>query len=370
MRRKMNIVLLFLMLVTSAPGTVFAASDTQKVEAELQQLIEQIRYQEEQRNLDEAVRLAGELINRTIDHFGNVDNRTKDALWVMAGIYERAGMWPHYLSVIKRLHSMAQSLYGNAGPRDELARYSYILGQAYVRAGNYADAVPQYQQALATNQNSENYRDQCRYMTALAETYERLENWDDAERAYQKAATTAEKLKDETFPYALDSIYRLYEKLYNRSGRMHPQAESLNKRRIDAWSRLKDREVSVGAAYEDLGDVYFARARYGDAETAYRKAAAISQKRYGRDNKVATVPLSKLAQALAMQQRLEEADALYLHTISVWEKEDIPPSASITSRWHRYLELLSAAGETERAIQLQGRIDALSDRRVSSENRR
>ena len=370
MRHKIRNLFVLSVLVTGGLTLAATPKDTAKVEAEMAQLTEQIKHQEAAGDWQNAGTLASQLVGLTIRHYGKVHARTKDALWVMAGIYERAEMWRQYLAVIKRLQTVAESLYSQEKDSEQLARYAYVLGQAHVRVGNYTDAAHEYQRAVAMIEKSGELRDQYRYLSALAETLEKLEKWEDAEKTYQRAAIAAESLGDYTFGYALDAINRLYEKIYTMTGRVHPDAEALNKRRIEAWSSLNDRVVSVGAAYEDLGDVYLATARYADAEAAYRRAVAISKKRYGEDNKVATSPVSGLAQALAMQNRLDEASALYLETIAVWEKESIAPWTSIVVRWQSFAELLATAGKKEKAAQFKQRVDALSTRHTASGSKR
>ena len=358
MRHKITILSVVTLLTTLGTALAAAPKEDEKVEVELVQLTERVKQQEAAGDPQSAAASA----SVTIRHYGKAHAKTKDALWVMAGIYERAELWPQYLAVIKRLHTVAKSLYGQDKNSIDLARYAYILGQAYARVADYADAAREYQQAVAMVENSDDFRSEYKYLSALAEAFEELEKWEDAEKTLQRAATVAEKFGDYTFGYALDAINRLYEKIYAKSGRVHPEAEALNKRRIEAWANLEDRVVSVGAAYEDLGDVYLATNRYADAEAAYRQAVAISKKRYGEKNKVATSPVSGLAQALAMQKRLDEAGKLFMETIAIWKKESIAPWAHIIARWRSYIDILAAAGENDKAENFQRRVDALTER--------
>ncbi len=209
---------------------------------------------------------------------------------------------------------------------DRLASVHVILGIIYREAGQYEDAIKEYQQALLDD--SVNFG----ALQELAEVYENLGRLEKAEETYKQAI----KLKPSYWRgySTLGYYYYIYgrnveaEKMYRRSTELMTE-NVLGYNNLIAVYYLLDQNDQAEAifeksiaikpssdAYSNMGMIYFMQRRYADALAMYEEAIELG---VGEDTHVIWANLADSYRYTPGYS--EKAPEAYQHAIQLAEKE-------------------------------------------------
>jgi len=106
----------------------------------------------------------------------------------------------------------------------------------------------------------------------------------------------------------------------------------------------------------------FTQAQYGQAESLYQQALAINEKVRGADHLDTAGTLHLLAVLYQDQGKYEEAEPLYLRSITTMEKL-LPNHPNTAIVLESYAGFLRKVGREKEAIELEGRARAIREKR-------
>lgn len=150
------------------------------------------------------------------------------------------------------------------------------LGSVYEERGDYTKAIDTLNQALSLEAGPENLKERTETLTLLGDAY-----------LYTNRYSTADVIFRQTLVN--------YQQIY---GPMH---------------------IRVGSAHIDLGHIQANLGNYPEAEKHYRQALVIARSWGGKDSQATVMPESYLAQAVDLQGRYKEGEALLQHALTVVE---------------------------------------------------
>jgi tetratricopeptide (TPR) repeat protein len=195
--------------------------------------------------------------------------------------------------------------------RNDDADIINLLGNALYQAGQYTEAEPHLNRALAIREKAlgANHRKTATSLNNLAALYDSQGKYAEAEKLYMRALAISEKTLGADHPETAVSHNNL-ALLYASQGK-YAEAEPLVKR------SLAIDEKALGADHPDtarslnnLAGLYAAQGKYAEAEPLYKRSLAVSEKALGAGHpKVATV-MENYAELLRKMNR--EAEALEL----------------------------------------------------------
>jgi tetratricopeptide (TPR) repeat protein len=144
-------------------------------------------------------------------------------------------------------------------------------------------------------------------------------NYAEAEPLFQRALALREKLLGPDDPNVATSLNNLAA-LYQVQGR-YAEAETLLKRSlaIDETALGPD-DPGVATDLNNLAVLYWTEGRYAEAEPAYTRALAITEKALGADHPDMAQPLNNLGLLYLAQGRYADAEPPFKRALSIWEK--------------------------------------------------
>ena len=190
----------------------------------------------------------------------------------------------HAAAVVPQEEALTQAAYLNAE------------GVAWMAAGQYADAQPPLEHALALREKvlGPEHPDVAQSLNNLAELYHAQGRYADAEPHYQRALAIQEKVLGPEHPDVATSLNNLAA-LYHAQGR-YAEAEPLYQRALAIWEKaLGPEHPDVATSLNNLAVLYHAQGRYADAEPLYQRALAIREKVLGPEHPDVATSLNNLA---------------------------------------------------------------------------
>jgi tetratricopeptide (TPR) repeat protein len=112
----------------------------------------------------------------------------------------------------------------------------------------------------------------------------------------------------------------------------------------------------------ELGVLLESKARYEDAEPLFRRALAISEKRYGPDHPSVAIYLNNFAGLLRDTNRLSEAEPMYRRALAIGEKSDGPDHPNVATRLNNLAGLLRATNRLSEAEPMYRRALAIVEK--------
>ena len=206
------------------------------------------------------------------------------------------------LKNIQLAYAAAAAYYRQAAaviPKDEAikqAEYLNYEGMAWIAAGQYADAQPPLEHALALREKvlGPEHADVSASLNNLAALYHTLGRYADAEPRYQRALAIGEKVFGPEHPDVATTLNNLAE-LYRAQGR-YAEAEPHYQRALAIREKVLGPEhPDVAMSLNNLAELYRAQGRYAEAEPHYQRALAIVEKVLGPEHPNVATSLNNLA---------------------------------------------------------------------------
>ena len=187
--------------------------------------------------------------------------------------------------------------------------------------GQYPEAEPLYQRALATREQTlgQSHPDTATSLNNLAVLYYHQGKYEQVEPLYRRAIAADEKTYGTDHPEVATDLNNLAE-LYRSQGK-YEQAEPLYQR------ALAIREQALGQSHPDtatslnnLAALYRNQGKYEQTEPLYQRALAIREQTLGQNHPDTAQSFNDLALLYKSQGKYEQAEPLYQRALAVYEK--------------------------------------------------
>jgi tetratricopeptide (TPR) repeat protein/tRNA A-37 threonylcarbamoyl transferase component Bud32 len=129
-------------------------------------------------------------------------------------------------------------------------------------------------------------------------------------------------------------------------------AEQLSLEAIRGWeATLGPDSERIGAALNNLANLYYDQKRWSEAESAHLRAIAIKRKVFGEEHYYVAQSLSNLANVYIEQGRLAEAEDLAQHALAIKRRVLAPDHFEIGVSLHNLGDVALKAGRPDRAAE-------------------
>ena len=192
------------------------------------------------------------------------------------------------------------------------------LAMLYYSQGNYGEAEPLYQRALAIWEKARGpeHPNLALGLNTLAALYFTQGKYGEAEPLLQRALAIAEKALGPEHPNVATSLNNLAA-IYFTQGK-YGEAEPLYKRALAIWEKgLGPDHPDVATSLNNLAALYRNQGKYGEAEPLYQRAIAIQEKALGPDHPKVATSLNNLAALYDAQSKYGEAEPLLLRALAI-----------------------------------------------------
>jgi tetratricopeptide (TPR) repeat protein len=245
----------------------------------------------------------------------------------------------------------------------ELPEAASLLGKAgkfLCDHGQYTEAEPLYQRALAIDEKSlgQDHPDVATRLNNLAQLYWNQGRYTEAEPLYQRALAIDVQTLGAKHPDTADTLHALAG-LYQDQGQ-YAKAKPLYER------VLHIREKALGAEHpktagtlHDLARLYQDQARYAKAEEFFQRALHIREKALGAEHPDTSATLHALAWLYQKQSQYEQAKPLYERALSIREQTLGAEHPRLVSILENYASLLQKMKRKAEAAKLEERAKAI-----------
>lgn len=200
----------------------------------------------------------------------------------------------------------------------EFANDLYALARKYYSQGNYVQAEPPLQQALAIYRTKlgEDHPDFAKCLDILAEIYRARGEYAQAEQLFRQASDILRKALGETHPDVAISLHNLAG-LYRSKGD-YAQAESLYQQALMIYEKaLGEDHPHVAVSLNDLSDMYYERGDYGHTEPLLQKLLKIRRKNLGETHPDVATTLHNLAELYFEKGEYAQTEACLQRALSI-----------------------------------------------------
>ena len=209
-------------------------------------------------------------------------------------------------------------------PQDEAltqAAYLNAEGSAWIAAGQYAEAQPPLEYALALREKGlgPEHPDVAVSLNNLAEIYRAQGRYADAEPLHKRALALREKGLGPEHPQVAQSLNNLAI-LYYGQGRYADAEPHLKRALAILVKALGPEHPDIALSLNNLADLYYTQGRYADAEPLYQRALALREKALGPEHPDVAVNLSSLAELYRAQGRYADAESHFQRALAISEK--------------------------------------------------
>jgi CHAT domain-containing protein len=235
-----------------------------------------------------------------------------------------------------------------------------------VAQGNYSQAEPLYQRALAIYEKRLGKE---HFLVAyslgnLATLYVELGNDSQAEPLIQRALAIREKVLGKEHPLVADSLGNL-ALLYVTQGN-YSQAEPLIQRSLAITEKVLGKEhFLVADSLGRLALLYVAQGNYSQAEPLYQRSLAIYEKRLGKEHLAVAQSLNNLAYLYWAQGNYSQAEPLYQRSLAIAEKVLGKEHPRVAQSLGRLALLYRTQGNIARALEFQTRSTNIEQRNLA-----
>lgn len=214
--------------------------------------------------------------------------------------------------------------------------------QRLIKDGRPSEAIPVAERVVALSEVQFG-KESAPYATALnrlAQAYRATARWDEAEKNYKLARTLRERHDKQKLTDTLNDLGLLYL----ATGRFG-EAEPLLKQAVaDYTARYGADNIYVATASANLGLLYRSQGRYAEAEQLMQRALDIRRSKRGPDHLEVANSLSNLAGLYRDQKRYAEAEVLVTQALAIRQKQLGPDSPQIASSLNILGEIYRAQG--------------------------
>jgi CHAT domain-containing protein/tetratricopeptide (TPR) repeat protein len=309
------VVILILASLISTPAPAQEAR-WKELDARVEQLYEQGKYNEALPVAEEALRVAEAT-------FGAEHLNTATALSRLGWTYSALGKYDEAEPLYKRILAIGEE--SNVPDHPYLASILDNLAVLYIKKGKYAEAEPLFKRILAIDEKSKgpDHPDVATSLTNLVKLYSIQGRYAEAEPLFKRSLAIEEKSKGPDHPDVAASLTMLAT-FYFIQWRF-AEAEPLYKRSLAIREKaLGADHPDVATSLSDLATVYSQQGKYAEAEPLYKRSLAIREKALGPDHPDVAKSLSGLASLYTAQGRYAEAVSLLKRSLAIVEKSKGP----------------------------------------------
>ena len=243
-------------------------------------------------------------------------------------------------------------------------RASATWGGLYHDHGNYAEAEPLHQRALAIVEKAlgPEHPSVATGLNNLAEVYSAQGRYAEAEPLHKRALAIREKALGPEHPDVAQS-------LNNLSGLL-PLPGPLRRGRAVLQPGAGDRREGSRAGAPQRGHapqqpggaLSGTRGNYAEAEPLHRRALAINEQALGPEHPLTAISLDNLAVLYNKQGRYAEAEPLYKRTLAIFEKALGPEHPDVAMYLENYAKLLRHMNRGAEATDMELRAKAIREK--------
>jgi tetratricopeptide (TPR) repeat protein len=233
-------------------------------------------------------------------------------------------------------------------------------GFYFSERGQYTDAAPLYQQALAIRQQSlgTDHPDVASSLNNLAMLYQDQNSFAEAEPLLQQALAIRQQAFDADHPDIAQSLNNLALLYYQQS--KLADAESLLRQALAIWEKaLGPDHPNVATSLNNLAGLYRQQGKFAEAEPLFQQALAIDEKALGPDHPDLATDLNNLALLYKQQGKLADAEPLCQQALVILENALGPQHPRLATCLKNYASLLRALHRDNEADQLDARAEAI-----------
>jgi len=270
-------------------------------------------------NLDSAIAVAKEALERVERQFGKSDTTVASMLNILGKLYTDHAKYAEAEPLLKRALEIREKALGF--DHQKVAASLRNLGMLYYDQGRYAEAEPLLKRVLEIREKAlgPDHRDVAASVNNLGILYEDQGRYAEAEPLLKRALKIWEKNLGPDHPDVATSLNNLGN-LYKDQGR-YAEAEPLYKRSLKIWEKAFGPDhPDVALSLHNLGGLYHKQGRYAEAEPLYKRSLKIWEKNLGPDHPDVALSLNNLGTLYMDQGRYAEAESLYKRSQEIWEK--------------------------------------------------
>ncbi|MDJ0578672.1 tetratricopeptide repeat protein [Crocosphaera sp.] len=201
---------------------------------------------------------------------------------------------------------------------EDLITANNRLGRFYEGQGNYATALPWYEQnvKLLKSRLGDRDPDTATSLNDLAKLYVNQGRYPEAEPLYKKALALRKEILGSRHPSVASSLNNLAE-LHRKQGR-YPETEPLYKEALALRKEiLGSRHPSVASSLNNLAILYYDQGRYIEVEPLLKEALALRKEILGDCHPYVADSLNNLAGLYYKQGRYLEVEPLYKEALAL-----------------------------------------------------
>ncbi|MBX7220170.1 MAG: tetratricopeptide repeat protein [Blastocatellia bacterium] len=227
------------------------------------------------------------------------------------------------------------------------------LAVLYKNAGNYVQAEPNFQRALALEEKlyGAEHPETIQTLSNFATLYSAKGDYQQAESMFLKVLAIREGVFGPENPFVADTLNSL-GLLYDRAGN-YPAAEKAYQR------ALAIREKALGPDHPDtsqsvnnVGTLYFAIGKYPQAELFFLRALAIREKAFGKIHNRTATTLNNLGTFYESRAEYDKAEKYFRQALEI-RRQILPPTHPDLSTSLVNLGMVSKGkGDAETALPL------------------
>ncbi len=339
---KSSLVLLALGLwILACPASLAEDDDPNALNQQVNQLIEQGKYQE-------AIPIAERAVEVAKHTLGPDHPKTADALNNLGFIFQKIGNYAKAEPIYREALRIRQKVLGPEDPHTALSLNN--LAVLYQDMGEYAKAEPLLQEALRIRQKvlGPEHPDTAQSLNNLATLYQAMGEYAKAEPLYQEALRIRQKVLGPEHPDTATSLNNLGE-LYQAMGE-YAKAEPLLQEALRIRQKVLGPEhPSTANSLNNLASLYEAMGEYAKAEPLYQEALRIRQKVLGPEHPDTATSLNNLAVLYQDMGEYAKAEPLYQEALRIRQKVLGPEHPDTATSLNNLAALYQDMGEYAKA---------------------
>ena len=298
--------------ILACPASLAEDDDPNALNQQVNQLIEQGKYQEAIPIAERAVEMAKRV--RGPEH-----SETADALNNLGFLFKKIRDYAKAEPLYREALQIRQKVLGSE--HLDTATSLNNLGLLYKDMGEYAKAEPLLQEALRIYQQvlGKEHPSTAMSLDNLASLYRVMGEFAKAEPLYQEALRTRQKILGSEHPDTAVSLNNLGE-LYETMGE-YAKAEPLYQEAIQIWQKILGSEhPDTATGLNNLALLYQAMGEYAKAEPLLQEALRIRHKVLGPEDPNTAASLNNLAVLYWAMGEYAKAEPLYQEALQIWQK--------------------------------------------------
>ena len=238
------------------------------------------------------------------------------------------------------------------------------LAQAHLNLGELTEAELLYRRDLDLERKLHGIDSEqvATTLNNLGSIYQDVGRVDESEAAYNEALKMREKVLGPDHPEYADTLVN-FASLRRQMGR-DAEAEEMDKRALGLCLKAKQQRC-VATVYDNLGSLYFEKARLAEALDVYTKGRATWKTVEGGENLDYAVSTANLARVYAQQEHYKDAESLLAEALPIFEMSYGKDGAQLAGYYKGYAKLLTNLNRRDEAEAYERKataIEALNSR--------